>query len=185
MKKEELLAAIADLREGWDDVISRLGPDGLERPGATGDWRVRDVLAHCNAWERWQLVQLRCAFTDETPSDDELTGGIKYPDSESMQEDAMNAMFIAGTKDLPLQTILDHWREVTDMRERWVGDATDEQLDETFAADWASGSDRVFRLTSEAPDLPNPRRVWEQLSEQLDHQRYHLAIVREWMASAN
>lgn len=183
MKKQELSAAVADVRDAWEAVIEELDPQGLERPGATGEWRVRDVLAHFNGWDRWQLVQLRCAFTGETPTDDELTGGIEYPPNDNMQVDAMNAMFIAGTRDLSTDEILAHWRDVSEMRAEWVTAATQEQLDEVIGADWAGGT-RIFRLASEVPTVTNPERVWERLLDQVGHQRMHLDVVRRWSAGS-
>jgi hypothetical protein len=181
MEKEALAKAVADVRADWEAVIAELGPEGLERPGLEGGWRVRDVLAHCNGWERWQLVQLRCAFTGETPTDEELTGGIEYPPNDDMQEDAMNAMFLAGTRDLTLEEILDHWRKTADMRAEWVGSAPQEQLDTEIGGDWTSGTNRIFRLVSEVPTVNPTERVWERIVDQLDHQREHLKTVREWM----
>jgi hypothetical protein len=181
MKKEELAKTASEVREGWDETIGELTPEGLERPGATGEWRVRDVLAHFNGWDRWQLVQLRCAFTGERPTDEELTGGITYPDNDDMSEDAMNAMFIAGTRDLPLEEIVAGWREVSDMRRDWIAAASQDQLDTMIGADWASGTHRIFRLVSEVPTVSNPEHVWERLLDQIEHQRMHLQIVRDWM----
>jgi hypothetical protein len=182
MRKDELVGSISEVRTGWEAVIADLGSQGLERPGANGEWRVRDVLAHCNGWDRWQLVQLRCAFTGETPTDDELTGGITYPPNDDMQEDAMNAMFIAGTRDLLLEEILAGWREVTAMRDDWVAAATQEQLDALIGADWAGGTERIFRIASEVPTVTNPEPVWARIADQVGHQRQHLEIVRAWMS---
>lgn len=183
MDKEELIKVVADIRNEWDKTIGELGPEGLEKPGANGEWRVRDVLAHFNAWERWQLVQLRCAFSGETPTDGELTGGIEYPPNEDMQEDAMNAMFLAGTRDLPLDDIVSHWREVSAMRAEWVEAAPQEQLDEVIGADWASGGQRIFRRASEVVGVTGRERVWERILDQVEHQRQHLQTVRAWMAT--
>lgn len=106
MDKAELIQAVSDMRKRWDAVIDELGPEGLERPAATGEWRVRDVLAHFNGWDRWQLVQLRCAFTGEMPTDEELTGGVEFPDNDDMQEDAMNEMFRVGNLNRPLEAVV-------------------------------------------------------------------------------
>lgn len=181
MDKEKLEDYVAEIRAEWEATIDELEPEGLERPGLDGGWRVRDVLAHCNGWERWQLVQLRSAFTGETPTDEELTGGIEYPPNDDMQEDAMNGMFLAGTRDLELGEILDHWRKTADMRADWVAAATQEQLDAEIGGDWTSGTNRIFRLVSEVPSVNPTERVWERIVDQLDHQTEHLKTVREWM----
>jgi hypothetical protein len=181
VQKDALTAAAADVRAGWEAMIAELGPEGLERPGATGSWRVRDVLAHFNGWDRWQLVQLRSAFTGETPTDEELTGGIDYPANDDMHEDAMNAMFLAGTSDLPLDDVLAHWREVSAIRADWIDAASQTDLESVIGADWAGGTNRIFRLVSEVPSAANHEPVWHRLLDQVEHQRHHLAVVREWM----
>lgn len=183
MKKEALEQLVFDVREAWEATIDELGPDGLERPGATGEWRVRDVLAHFNGWDRWQLVQLRSAFTGEAPTDAELTGNIDFPENDSMHEDAMNAMFVEGNRGRPLESVVGDWREVSGMRIDWVAAATQDQLDTTIGADWTGGTNRIFRLQSEVPGVANPERVWQRIVDQVEHQKEHLRLVREWMGS--
>lgn len=175
---------MTDVRRSWEATIAELGPEGLERPGATDEWRVRDVLAHFNGWDRWQLVQLRCAFTGETPDDNELTGGVEFPPNDDMSVDAMNAMFQAGNRNRPLDDVVADWREISDMRADWVTSASVEQLDEVIGADWAGGSNRIVRLASEVPTVTNPEKVWERLTDQVEHQRSHLRIVRQWMGAS-
>lgn len=181
MEKDALFKAAEDARAGWEAVIEALGIEGLERPGATGTWRVRDILAHCNGYDRWQLVQLRCAFTGEIPSDAELTGGIEYPPNDDMRDDAMNAMFVAGASNLTTQEVLRHWREVAAMRASWISGASQEQLDAVAGADWNSDTNRIMRLASEAPFVDQPRPVWQIIFDQVEHLEEHLAAVRESM----
>ncbi len=180
MDQETLLKVVLDIRADWEAALAELGAEGLELPGATGEWRVRDVLAHCNGWDRWALVQLRCAFSGETPTQADLTGGIAYPPNEDLHEDAMNAMFVAGARDLPTAEILRHWREVSEMRAAWVAAATQEQLDALIGADWP-GDPRVMRLASEVPSVSYPTPVWKNILDYVQHQREHLETVREWM----
>jgi len=181
MDKVDLVKAVSDVRAAWEAALAELGGERLECAGATGDWRVRDVLAHFNGWDRWQIVQLRCAFTGETPTDEELTGGIAYPPNDDMREDAMNAMFVAGTRDLPVNDIVRHWREISAMRAEWVAAASQEQLDAVIGADWMGGSPRIVRLASEVPTVDRPVPVWRSILDQVEHQEYHLHIVRAWM----
>lgn len=185
MEKEILLKLAADVRDGWEAVIEALGIGGLERSGVAGEWRVRDVLAHCNGYDRWQTVQLSSAFTGETPTDEELQGGIDYPPNDDFHEDAMNAMFIAGTRDMPTSEILRHWREVAAMRIAWLLAATQQQLDSLIGADWGNGTNRIMRLMSEVPAAANPMPAWKLIFDQLDHQKMHLEGVKRWMKDIN
>ena len=100
MEKHALVDTVDSVHAEWFALIDQLGTEGLERESVVGEWRVRDVVAHANCWDRWQLVQLRCAFTGETPSDDELHGEVRFPPNDDMSEDAMNAMFLAGYADV-------------------------------------------------------------------------------------
>lgn len=181
MEKEALILAISDVRKAWEAIIEELCSAGLEQPGAAGDWRVRDLLATFNGWDRYNLVQLRCAFTGEIPTNDELTGGISYPPSDSFDVDVMNAMFIAGTRDLPVEDIVRDWREISAMRADWVSAASQNWLDEVVGADWSGQSARTIRLASEVPSVSNTMPVWQLIFDQVDIQKSHLQTVRGWM----
>jgi hypothetical protein len=139
------------------------------------------VLAVFNGWDRWNLVQLRCAFTSEIPTDEELTGGIPYPAVDSTEVDAMNAMYVASTRELPVEEIVRHWREVSAMRADWVSTASLNMLDEVVGADWSGQSPRLMRLASEVPLVSNPMPAWQLIFDQVNLQSEHLQIVKNWM----
>jgi hypothetical protein len=181
MEKENLLQAMSNVRMAWESAIAELGTNGIEQSGAHGDWRVRDMLAIFNGWDRWNLVQLRCAFTGEMPTNDDLTGGINYPPRDSFDVDVMNEMFVAGTHELPTEDIIRHWREISVMRTEWVSAASQNMLDELVGADWSGQSSRIWRLISEVPLASDPMPVWKVIFDQVDLQRSHLQIVRDWM----
>lgn len=181
MDKQTLVKRVSGVRDAWVSVIDELGAEGLERPGATGDWRVRDVIAHFNCWDRWQLVQLRCSFSGEMPTDHELHGGLQFPPNDDSSEDGMNAMFYAANHDRPLEDVVADWKEVSRMRDDWIAAGSQEQLDTVIGADWAGGSARIFRLASEVPSVSDPEQVWERILSQVTHEDEHLQMVREWM----
>jgi hypothetical protein len=181
MDKETLAKAVSDVRVAWETTLNELGQEGLERVASSGEWRVRDVLAHFNGWDRWQLVQLRCAFSGETPTEDELMGGIAYPPNDDLREDAMNAMFVAGTRDYSTEEIIGHWREISALRTAWVASASQAQLDASVGSDWGGGSPRILRLVAEVPSASNPVPVWQFILDQVEHQQHHLHSVREWL----
>jgi hypothetical protein len=178
MEKDALLGAIERTHADAFGLIEELGIDGLERPGVVGEWSVRDVLAHCNCWDRWQIVQLRCAFTGETPSDDELRGPIVFPPNDDMHEDAMNAMFIAGYEGWATKDVVVHFREVCGMREDWVGAASQDQLDAIVGSDWTGGTNRIIRLASEVEQLTGPLAASQFVMNQVDHLGTHLGEIR-------
>ena len=182
MDKGDLVAAVESVQTDWHALITELGVDGLEVPGVVGDWRVRDVIAHANCWDRWQLVQLRCAFTGETPTDPELHGEITFPPNDDMSEDAMNAMFLAGYADWGTEDVVRHFQEVCAMRSAWIDGASQDQLDATVGADWTSGTNRVIRLASEVENLSAPKQVWRFLLDQVEHLRGHLDELRVALA---
>ena len=177
MNKDALVSMIDSVHAEWFALIEQLGTDGLEVHDVVGTWRVRDVLGHCNCWDRWQLVQLRCAFTGETPTDPELHGPITFPPNDDMSEYAMNAMFIAGYADRPTSDVVAHFREVCAMRADWVRAASQDQLDSVIGSDWASGTNRVIRLASEVKRLSDPQPAWQFVRNQLDHLQGHLGDV--------
>ena len=83
------------MRSAWEAVIAELGAAGLERPGAAEDLRVRDVLAIFNGWDRWNLVQLRCAFTGETPTD----WAVIYEDEPTFDPSCLNRIVFVKPTD--------------------------------------------------------------------------------------
>lgn len=183
MDKETLAKIVSDVHVAWETTVNELGEEGLECVGDTSGWRVRDVLVHFNAWERWQLVQLRCAFTGETPIEEELTGGITYPSNDDLSAESMNMMFLAGARDFSTEEILGHWRQISAIRTAWIAAASQDQLDAIIGDDWGGGSPRVLRLIAEVPSASNPVPVWQFILDQIEHQRRHLLSVREELGS--
>ncbi len=178
VRKEALVAGVEAVHAGWASLIGELGIDGLERPAVVGDWRVRDVVAHANCWDRWQLVQLRCAFTEEVPTDVELHGPITFPPNDDMREDAMNAMFLAGYAEWSTADVITHFEEVCAFRTDRLREASQEQLGTIVGADWAGGTNRIVRLASEVDVLSDPEPAWRFLGRQVNHLRAHLDEVR-------
>ena len=179
MDNDTLVRTIDATHADWFTLIEDLGTEGLERPAIVGDWRARDVIAHANCWDRWQLVQLRCAFTGDTPTDAELHGPITFPPNDDMAEDAMNAMFLAGYAEWSTDDVVAHFGEICDMRSEWVANATQDHLDAVVGPDWAGGTNRVIRLASEVEGVADPQPAWRFVMNQVDHLRAHLSEVRD------
>jgi hypothetical protein len=93
----------------------------------------------------------------------------------------MNAMYVASTRELPVEEIVRHWREVSAMRTDWVSTASQNMLDEVVGADWSGQSPRLMRLASEVPLVSNPMPAWQLIFDQVNLQSEHLQIVKNWM----
>ena len=59
MTKAEALAELRAARQELEELLAGLPPERMERPGATGDWSVKDVLAHLLWYEREELELIR------------------------------------------------------------------------------------------------------------------------------
>jgi uncharacterized protein (TIGR03083 family) len=55
-------------REVLDEFLSKLSPEQMTRPGALGEWSVKDVLAHLYEWEQMVLRWLAITERGEVPA---------------------------------------------------------------------------------------------------------------------
>lgn len=58
-QQESTLADLAAARQELLDALEGLSETDMESPVAPGEWRIRDMLAHINHWNRWGLNRLR------------------------------------------------------------------------------------------------------------------------------
>lgn len=119
MKKEQL---VAKLEGAWADLqasYAGLTDARMTEPGVTGDWSVKDILAHVTAWEQEAIKFLPVILEGGRPPRYSVTyGGI----------DAFNARTVEQKRDVPLEEVL---REMEDTHRRlmaYVRDAPDEEI---------------------------------------------------------
>jgi hypothetical protein len=119
MNNQKLLALID---KTWTALLSSyegLTPEQMEQPGASGEWSVKDILAHVTTWEAESLEHLpRMARGEKNASYRNLYGGI----------DAFNALMTERKKDLPLDEVLRQLAETHGRLVEYVGTAPDEQF---------------------------------------------------------
>jgi len=58
-QQESTLGDLAAARQELVDALEGLSEADLDTPLAPGEWRIRDMLAHINHWNRWGLNRLR------------------------------------------------------------------------------------------------------------------------------
>jgi len=96
-----------------------LSEEQLLEPGVTGDWSVRDIIAHVTTWDEETLEHLPTVLDGRKPPRYSTTyGGI----------DRFNALMTAKKKELPLAEVL---RQLADSHRRvieLIGRAPEDQL---------------------------------------------------------
>ena len=68
--KSVLLAELRDARRRWEQIVAQVADDMWSKPGAMGDWNLKDVMAHLNGWRVWTVARLEAAAAkrnDPTP----------------------------------------------------------------------------------------------------------------------
>ena len=187
MDIDVLRKSVATRIADWEAVIDELGQEGLERPGVTEGWRVRDVLAHMTGWERWQIVQLRNAFArGPDPSKADLVGRVDYPEEDHfLSTDERNAVFVQINANRALDDVLEDFREVSAMYDDWLASASQSDVDTTIGVKFTQRSQAVFRL-DDVPDVEHTETAAEWLQRLfLAHRAEHLDAVRTWMKNGS
>lgn len=108
MNRSQLLKRLDKAWEAFKDSYAGLSEDELMRPGVTGDWSVRDMIAHVTWWEEEALTHLPLILEGGKPPRYSVTyGGI----------DAFNAQRTEQNSTLSLAEVL---RQQDDTHRRLV-----------------------------------------------------------------
>ncbi len=93
--KAGLLERIRAARAEWEGLLAGIAPECLTESGVTGDWSVKDMVAHVGFWERSVLDGLRTGNRG-------LEGEV----------DEINQRVFRAYRDRPLDQMLAEEREV-------------------------------------------------------------------------
>jgi hypothetical protein len=119
MSNDKLLTLIATTWTALQSSYTGLTPEQLQQPGVSGDWSIKDILAHVTTWEAEALEHLpHMARGEKNPSYRRLYGGI----------DAFNELMTARKRELPLDEVLRQLDETHARLVAYVAAAPDEQF---------------------------------------------------------
>ena len=103
MKRQQALARLDAAWTDFEQAYAGLSESELTRPGVTGQWSVRDIIAHVTWWEEEALRHLPLIREGGRPPRYSVTyGGI----------DAFNALMTERRRGLPLAEVLRQHDEV-------------------------------------------------------------------------
>ncbi|MBM4424741.1 MAG: ClbS/DfsB family four-helix bundle protein [Chloroflexi bacterium] len=144
MDKSELLSSLEASRKNLLAALDGLSDDELTRPGAAGDWSVKDLLSHLTAWEAEMVAMLaREVRQGKKPKHADITGA-------KIQE--LNSQWHAEYKDRPLQRVRADFSDVRKQILRQVSALSDNDFADPNRYPWLKGrsfADWIRTYTSE------------------------------------
>ncbi|MEO7913334.1 MAG: ClbS/DfsB family four-helix bundle protein [Roseiflexaceae bacterium] len=65
MKKSELLHWLQEEYQQWEAFLDQIGPARMDQPDVTGQWSIKDIVAHLTGWQRRVVARLQAAQRSE------------------------------------------------------------------------------------------------------------------------
>lgn len=119
MLKDTLLKKLQKAWEEFEDSYSGLAKADFEREGVTGNWSVKDIVAHVTAWEEEALKYLPVILSGrQPPRYSAMHGGV----------DAFNALLTERSRSVSLDEVLHRQEKVHNRLVRYIRSAPDEAI---------------------------------------------------------
>lgn len=152
--KPQLLDKIRRSRVKLDALLAGMDPLLMTRPGATGDWSVKDVLAHITWHEREMLNVIRAHA---------LVGSGLW----DLPLDQRNAVIYNKNKDRALKEVLDESATIFKALTQALQTLTEEDLHDP----------------SRFPNMPPDWQPWDLFAQNTyEHYQDHLSDLQAWLA---
>lgn len=153
MDKATFLETLHTARAEWEALLAEVGEARMLEPGATGEWTVKDVIAHVMWCER-EMVGVCEAHA--------LVGS----DLWNLTNEESNAIVVARYRETPLQDVLVEERQVYDRLLAALQTLSDEDLNDA----------RRFR------DMPVEWVPWQLIAGNASqHYGDHMPPIRAWL----
>ncbi len=155
--KTGLITRIESAHAQWDNALAQAGKHGVERRGVTGEWSVKDIAAHLNAWESRVVAWLEAARAGTWPAP------AAWP--TNLDEDATNDWIFKANRDRLLQDIAAKSRENLSRISQLLAELPEDSLTDPNRYEWLGGQ-------SLAAAIPG---------NSFDHFQEHTARVLKWL----
>ncbi|MGH2481986.1 MAG: DinB family protein [Ktedonobacteraceae bacterium] len=155
MDKATFLETLHTARAEWEALLSEVGEPRMLEPGATGEWSVKDVIAHIIEGER-EMIRI-CETHALVES--ELW-------NMTMTDDERNPIIVSWYRDHTPQAVLAEEQQVYARLLTLLQTLSDEDLNDP----------QRFR------DMPLDRVPWKVIAgDSFDHYRSHMPDIRAWL----
>lgn len=153
VNKAELLTRMDKAHAEWQSLLGEIEQDRLTEPGVTGEWSVKDLVAHLSSWQQRVLDRM----------DTDTTG--KPVDLAGLELEEINTVLYDRNRDRPLDDVLSEAEETYSRFVERVRDMSEAQLFEAGH----------FSFTKE-------HAVYEWIAgDTFEHYDEHSATIREWL----
>ncbi len=152
MDKATFEKTLTETRAAWEGLLAQFDEEQMQRPGATGKWSVKDVIAHVASGER-ELVAVLCTHTGS--------------DLWNLSDDERNEIEYQQQKDRPLHDIVNEERQAYTALLEVAQQLSDEDLNDphyfkNMLQEW-----RPWQLIA---------------GDTFKHYEDHMPSLREWLA---
>jgi hypothetical protein len=158
MSKQKILDLIRVEWEALETVLARLNRDQMLQPGVTGDWSVKDLVAHLAAWEGKMVQWLEESLRGEVP--DRPAPGQSWDDI-----DWVNEQFYTENRDKTLAEVLAAFRDGHRHAQQVIENLSEEELLDPHRFEWRKG-DPMWHLVA--------TNTWE-------HYQEHRETIENWL----
>lgn len=156
MNKREILERLDRERENFLDLLDQVPEEAYDQPGVSGDWSVKDIVAHISMWEG-ELIRMLW----------QIKSGQKPSTAQFRPEpvDQINLQWREATRERPFDLILDDFHAVRNQTIRRVEGFTDRDLSDQNRNPWLKG-----------------KALWQWIAaDSFEHEAEHAAEIQAWL----
>ena len=105
MKKSELLNGLQAENQQWEALLDQIGTARMDQPGVTGDWSIKDIVAHLTGWRRRTVARLQAAQRSAAAPPPPWPAHLQT-------DDEINAWIYASNQGRSVREVLDESQQV-------------------------------------------------------------------------
>ena len=149
-------------RDRWETLLAQAGAWQGEQPSASGDWSLKDIIAHVTAYERGLVRWLEAASRGEL---------IVFPVLDQPDVDRRNAVIQRQSRDRAMKEVRQEAGETFSRLLQLVSALPEEDLVEPERTEWYV-----------VPRWSESRPLWKCIADDsYGHYHQHIPTIRRWL----
>jgi len=157
-EKSDLISTIQQARQELERLLSEIPEEDMRKPGVSGDWSIKDLLAHLTAWQDFTMYRLRYAEEGTLPPIPPLVSEDDF--------DKQNEKYFSQHQDTSLADVLINFRNTHQKMLAYIHQMDESFLNSKLPEEWFGGGS-VIRLIM-------ANTSWHDIE--------HLASIEKWLS---